>query len=196
MQPRDVRLPKLNWAGFYLWRGGQLVVGPFQGKPACVRLERGRGVCGAAALRRTSIIVSDVHQFPGHIACDSASASEIVVPMELPDRKLGVLDLDSPNLGRFDEADRAGLEAVVGILVRATDWPDWEKRLQIRGAGGKSRKRSTLVVGEKPNGKCQVKAVDPFDLPGALLHEYMGGGEHESGFATSGCRPSNRIHLD
>jgi GAF domain-containing protein len=118
------RLPRLNWAGFYLWRGGQLVLGPFQGKPACMRIERGRGVCGAAAVRRTSIIVPDVHRLPGHITCDTASASEIVVPMELPDRQLGLLDLDSPNLGRFDEPDRAGLETVVGILVRATDWPE------------------------------------------------------------------------
>jgi GAF domain-containing protein len=89
-----------------------------------VRIERGRGVCGSAALLRTSVIVPDVHQFAGHIACDTASASEIVAPMALPDRQLGVLDLDSPNLGRFDEADRAGLETAVGILVRATDWPE------------------------------------------------------------------------
>jgi GAF domain-containing protein len=118
-----LRLPKISWAGFYLWREGRLVLGPFQGKPACVRIERGRGVCGAAALRRTPVIVPDVHQFPGHIACDAASASEIVLPMELPDRPLGVLDLDSPNLGRFNEMDPAGLETVVAILVRATDWP-------------------------------------------------------------------------
>jgi GAF domain-containing protein len=119
----NLRLPNLNWAGFYLWRGGQLVLGPFQGKPACVRINRGRGVCGTAAARGTSVVVSDVHQFPGHIACDSASASEIVVPLILPGRQLGVLDLDSPELGRFGDADRIGLEEAVRILISGTDWP-------------------------------------------------------------------------
>ncbi|MBK8477004.1 MAG: GAF domain-containing protein [Opitutaceae bacterium] len=119
----NLRLPELNWAGFYLWRGGELVLGPFQGKPACVRIARGRGVCGAAAARRSSVVVADVHQFPGHIACDAASASEVVVPLQLPDRQLGVLDLDSPHANRFTDADRLGLEEVVRLLLAGTDWP-------------------------------------------------------------------------
>lgn len=118
-----LRLAELNWAGFYLWRDGELVLGPFQGGPACVRIARGRGVCGSAAARRETLVVPDVHQFPGHIACDPASASEIVVPMETGDRQIGVLDLDSPHAGRFNEIDRQGLESVVRILVRGTDWP-------------------------------------------------------------------------
>ena len=117
------RLPGLNWAGFYLWRDGQLVLGPFQGKPACVRIGPGRGVCGAAAARRQTVVVADVHQFPGHIACDTASVSEIVLPLELAGRQLGVLDLDSPHPGRFTEADAAGLGDVVRLLLEATDWP-------------------------------------------------------------------------
>jgi L-methionine (R)-S-oxide reductase len=119
----NLRLSGLNWVGFYLWRDGQLVLGPFQGKPACVRIAPGRGVCGAAADRRSTVIVPDVHQFPGHISCDTASASEIVIPLELPDRQIGVLDLDAPTLGRFDEHDRLGLEAIAGILLGSADWP-------------------------------------------------------------------------
>jgi len=111
-------LPDLNWAGFYLLKQDELVVGPFQGKPACVRIAIGKGVCGTAAARRQSVIVRDVHEFPGHIACDSASNSEIVVPMIRGDALLGVLDLDSPKLGRFDEEDRQGLERLVEILVK------------------------------------------------------------------------------
>jgi GAF domain-containing protein len=118
-----LRLPDLNWAGFYLWRDGDLVLGPFQGRPACVRIARGRGVCGSAAARRETLVVPDVHQFPGHIACDPASASEIVIPMETGGRQIGVLDLDSPRVGRFDDRDRPGLESVVRILVQSTDWP-------------------------------------------------------------------------
>lgn len=118
-----LRLPDLNWAGFYLWRGGELVLGPFQGKPACVRIARGRGVCGTAAARRATIVVADVHKFPGHIACDAASASEIVVPLVAGGRQLGVLDLDSPNVGRFTPDDQRGLEDVVRILLCGTDWP-------------------------------------------------------------------------
>ena len=125
----NLRLPGLNWVGFYLWRDGQLVLGPFQGKPACVRIAPGRGVCGAAAEGRRTVVVPDVHQFPGHIACDAASASEIVVPLELRSRQIGVLDLDSPSLGRFDERNRHGLEAMVGILLDATDWPQGVGRL-------------------------------------------------------------------
>ena len=110
-------LPDLNWAGFYLLKDGGLVVGPFQGKPACVRIALGKGVCGTAAERRRTIVVPNVHEFAGHIACDSASNSEIVVPMVASDRLIGVLDLDSPTLGRFDDEDRDGLERFVAILV-------------------------------------------------------------------------------
>jgi L-methionine (R)-S-oxide reductase len=110
-------LPDLNWAGFYLLKDGELVLGPFQGKPACIRIPLGRGVCGTAAATRTSQVVADVHAFPGHIACDAASRSELVVPLLKGDTLLGVLDLDSPVPGRFDEADRAGIEAVAAIWV-------------------------------------------------------------------------------
>jgi len=110
-------LPDLNWAGFYLLKGEGLIVGPFQGKPACVRIALGAGVCGTAAASRRTVIVRDVHQFAGHIACDSASNSEIVVPLLLAGELIGVLDLDSPQLARFDEADRDGLECLVAILL-------------------------------------------------------------------------------
>jgi L-methionine (R)-S-oxide reductase len=115
-------LPQLNWAGFYLVepRSGDLVLGPFQGRPACVRIALGKGVCGTAAARRETVVVQDVHAFPGHIACDSASNSEVVVPVIDGDRLLGVLDLDSPVHGRFDEADARGLEALVRVFVDAT----------------------------------------------------------------------------
>jgi L-methionine (R)-S-oxide reductase len=112
-------LDQVNWAGFYLLRGSELVVGPFQGKPACVRIALGRGVCGTAAQSRQTIVVADVHQFPGHIACDSASNSEIVVPMIKNDQLVGVLDIDSPITNRFDDADREGLERFVAVLLRA-----------------------------------------------------------------------------
>ena len=112
-------LPDLNWAGFYFFKGGELVVGPFQGKPACVRIALGKGVCGVAAQKRESVIVPDVHAFPGHIFCDSASNSEIVVPLVDAGKLLGVLDLDSPKLARFDAADRAGLELVAAIWVKS-----------------------------------------------------------------------------
>ena len=114
-------LPDLNWAGFYWLKDGGLVLGPFQGKPACVRIALGRGVCGTAAAERRTVVVTDVHAFPGHIACDSASASEIVVPVFKAGRLLGVLDLDSPRPARFDEEDARGLEAVVAIFAGATD---------------------------------------------------------------------------
>ena len=112
-------LPQLNWAGFYLVepRRGDLLLGPFQGKPACVRIPVGRGVCGTAAATRATVVVPDVHAFPGHIACDSASNSEIVVPIVRGGQLLGVLDLDSPVHGRFDDADARGLEAMVRIFV-------------------------------------------------------------------------------
>ncbi len=122
----SLRLPELNWAGFYLWRGGALLLGPFQGKPACTRITLGRGVCGTTAARRQTTVVPDVHVFPGHIACDPASASEIVVPLLAGGRLLGVLDLDSPRRGRFDEADARGLEEFARRLVAGTDWPAFE----------------------------------------------------------------------
>ena len=110
-------VPKLNWAGFYLLKGGELVLGPFQGRLACVRISFGRGVVGMAAEKRTTIRVADVNQFPGHIACDSASKSEIVVPLVSHDSHLlGVLDVDSPELDRFDEEDEAGLRAIGKII--------------------------------------------------------------------------------
>ncbi len=111
-------LPALNWAGFYFLRDGELVLGPFQGRPACVRIPLGRGVCGAAAERRETILVPDVEAFPGHIACDTASRSELVVPLLRDGRLLGVLDLDSPELARFDADDQAGCEALVKVIVR------------------------------------------------------------------------------
>jgi GAF domain-containing protein len=111
-------LPDINWAGFYLLRGGELVLGPFQGRPACVRIALGKGVCGTAADRRETIVVEDVNAFPGHIACDAASRSEIVVPLVASGRLIGVLDVDAPKVGRFDEEDRRGLEAVGEIVSR------------------------------------------------------------------------------
>jgi L-methionine (R)-S-oxide reductase len=114
-------LPGLNWAGFYFLQGGELVLGPFQGKVACVRIAMGRGVCGTAAEKRQSLIVRDVHEFPGHIACDAASQSEIVVPLIKDGELVGVLDLDSPDLARFDEDDRRGLEAAAQLLLQASD---------------------------------------------------------------------------
>lgn len=112
----------INWAGFYFYRGGQLVLGPFQGKPACIRIDMGKGVCGTAAQERRIIIVEDVHKFPGHIACDSASNSEIVVPIIKEDRLVGVLDIDSPIFNRFDLVDGRYLEEFVKILNRYCHW--------------------------------------------------------------------------
>jgi GAF domain-containing protein len=119
-------LPDVNWAGFYLMRGNQLLLGPFQGKPACVRipvLPQPRGVCGAAAFQRKPQLVGDVHQFPGHIACDSASNSEIVVPLIADGKVIGVLDIDSPSLDRFDCEDQAGIEQLVRTFFSLTDLP-------------------------------------------------------------------------
>lgn len=120
-------LPNLNWAGFYLLASGskELVLGPFQGKPACVRIALGRGVCGTAAVRRETVLVKNVHEFPGHIACDSASNSEIVVPLiathgPRAGELVGVLDLDSPLLERFDDIDRRGLEKIVHTVIEGT----------------------------------------------------------------------------
>ena len=115
-------LPDLNWAGFYFLKGGELVLGPFQGKPACVRIPVGNGVCGTAAQARRTLVVQDVDAFPGHIACDSASRSEIVVPLVKNGLLIGVLDIDSPNLGRFDHEDRAGCEALVQSFLERTDF--------------------------------------------------------------------------
>jgi L-methionine (R)-S-oxide reductase len=109
-------LPDLNWAGFYRNVGGELVLGPFQGKTACIRIPFGSGVCGTAAETRKTQLVEDVHAFPGHIACDAASNSEIVVPIIVDGEVLGVLDLDSPRVGRFDAEDKAGCEALVDLL--------------------------------------------------------------------------------
>jgi GAF domain-containing protein len=112
-------LPDLNWAGFYFFDGNELVVGPFQGKPACVRIALGKGVCGTAAATRSTQLVRDVHAFPGHIACDAASRSEIVVPLFDGERLIGVWDVDSPSVGRFDDADRAGMETLASIFVES-----------------------------------------------------------------------------
>ena len=117
-------LPDINWAGFYLLRGDELVLGPFQGKPACVRIPvtpQPRGVCGAAAFTRETQLVADVHDFPGHIACDAASNSEIVVPLMVGNHVIGVLDIDSPKLRRFDRDDQAGIEQLVATFLNMTD---------------------------------------------------------------------------
>jgi GAF domain-containing protein len=112
-------LQGINWAGFYKMIDGKLVLGPFQGKPACIEIRVGRGVCGTAVAQNKTQLVADVHQFPGHIACDSASNSEIVVPIHVRGQIWGVLDIDSPHLGRFTECDQHGLEAFVSILEKA-----------------------------------------------------------------------------
>lgn len=118
-------LPQLNWAGFYLLRGTDLVLGPFQGKPACACIAMGDGVCGAAALQRAAVIVPDVHAFPGHIVCDEASQSEIVLPVFKDGRLVGVLDLDSPTIGRFDETDRECIQSLLQTLMAGTDVPEF-----------------------------------------------------------------------
>ena len=112
-------LPRCNWAGFYLLRGGVLTVGPFQGKPACIHIQPGKGVCGTALAEDRTIKVDDVHLFPGHIACDSASNAEIVIPLHKKGTPFGVLDIDSPDKNRFSEDDRKGLEAVARLLEEA-----------------------------------------------------------------------------
>ncbi len=117
-------LPDLNWAGFYLATGGALVVGPFQGKPACIRIAPGKGVCGAALAKDETIVVPDVHAFPGHIACDAASASEIVIPVHGDGRIRAVLDIDSPVKGRFSPQDRAGLEELVRRIEERVSWAE------------------------------------------------------------------------
>lgn len=112
-------LPAINWAGFYFYSGEELVLGPFQGKPACVRIALNRGVCGAAASQRRTQVVADVHAFPGHIACDAASRSEVVVPLVLNGELLGVWDVDSPEPGRFDDEDRQGMEALCAVFLES-----------------------------------------------------------------------------
>jgi GAF domain-containing protein len=111
-------LPELNWAGFYFYDGEELVLGPFQGKPACLRIALNRGVCGAAATSRQTQLVPDVHAFPGHIACDAASRAEIVVPLIHTGQLLGVWDVDSPVAGRFDEEDQRGMQALCNIFLQ------------------------------------------------------------------------------
>ena len=115
-------LPDLNWAGFYLLRDGRLTVGPFQGKPACIHIAPGKGVCGTALARNETVLVPDVHQFPGHIACDGASESEIVIPVHDGEQVRAVLDIDSPVKGRFTAEDREGLEALVKIIEEKVSW--------------------------------------------------------------------------
>ena len=114
-------MPDLNWSGFYILRQGELVLGPFQGKPACVRIAVGKGVCGTAVASGQIQLVKDVHEFPGHIACDAASNSEIVLPVRLRGEIIAVLDIDSPSLARFDEADSQGLSELVAVFERRLD---------------------------------------------------------------------------
>jgi GAF domain-containing protein len=117
-------LPDVNWAGFYVHRDGELVVGPFQGKPACVRIALGQGVCGTAAVNQETVLVPDVSQFPGHIACDPDSKSEIAVPLLSWGKLIAILDIDSASLNRFDEDDQEGLEALASIFVSSMDVAD------------------------------------------------------------------------
>lgn len=116
-------LPQINWVGFYLNHQNELLLSSFQGLPACTRIAFGKGVCGTAAATRTTQLVADVDQFPGHIVCDSASRSEIVIPLIMNDQVLGVLDIDSPVLNRFDKTDLQGLEAITSVLINKTVWP-------------------------------------------------------------------------
>jgi len=118
-------LPNLNWAGFYLLRGTDLVLGPFQGKPACSCIAMGDGVCGTAALQRAAVLVPDVHAFPGHIVCDEASQSEMVLPVFKGERLIGVLDLDSPLPARFDDIDREHVETLLRTLMEGTEVPEF-----------------------------------------------------------------------
>ena len=117
-------LDDINWAGFYLYKNDELILGPFQGKPACTHIKIGRGVCGTAADTRETQLVKNVHEFPGHIACDSASNSEIVIPIIKESRLIGVMDIDSPILNRFDEEDKKYLERFVSIFIKYVDFPE------------------------------------------------------------------------
>jgi L-methionine (R)-S-oxide reductase len=128
-------LPDVNWVGFYIAEGKQLVLGPFQGKPACARLPIGKGVCGTAAAKRKTVVVPDVSRFPGHIACDIASQSEIVVPLLNWGKVLGVLDIDSATANRFDDDDREGIESVVAVFLASqaiNDMPDLSEEAAAR----------------------------------------------------------------
>ena len=118
-------LQDINWVGFYFMKDGQLVLGPFQGKPACIEIAVGRGVCGTAVLEDKVQLVKDVHAFPGHIACDSASNSEIVVPMHVDGKVIGVLDIDSPMIGRFSESDAKGLAEIVTMIEKMSWFISW-----------------------------------------------------------------------
>lgn len=120
-------LDDLNWAGFYLYRDDRLILGPFQGKVACEIIEMGKGVCGSSAVRDETLLVRNVHEFPGHIACDSASNSEIVIPLHVAGKLFGVLDIDSPKLRRFDEEDRENLETIARIIEKAIESTDYCK---------------------------------------------------------------------
>ena len=115
-------LPSINWSGFYIYDGQELVLGPFHGKPACVRIQLGKGVCGTSAFKRETLMIENVHEFPGHIACDADSKSEIVIPLIKDDIIIGVLDIDSPIYARFDEDDKHGLQQLIEILQFATDF--------------------------------------------------------------------------
>lgn len=117
-------LDDINWAGFYLYKNEELILGPFQGKPACTHIKVGKGVCGTAAEKKETQLVKNVHEFPGHIACDSASNSEIVIPIIKNDKLIGVLDIDSPILNRFNEDDKVGLEKFVSIIVKYVNFPE------------------------------------------------------------------------
>lgn len=119
-------LEQINWVGFYLWHNEELILGPFQGKVACMHIAKGRGVCGTAVETGQTQLVKDVHQFPGHIACDSASCSEIVIPMYYENQIIGVLDIDSPVIGRFDEMDQKGLERIVELAQNQCDWKNFK----------------------------------------------------------------------
>jgi GAF domain-containing protein len=115
-------LPNINWSGFYIFDGKELVLGPFLGKPACVRIQIGKGVCGTSAMKKEPVLVENVHEFPGHIACDIDSKSEIVLPIVINDRMIAVLDIDSPLYSRFDIQDLEGLSALLQILLTSTDF--------------------------------------------------------------------------
>ena len=142
-------MDNINWAGFYLYRDGELVLGPFQGKPACVRIQMGKGVCGTAAKTREIQIVEDVHKFPGHIACDAASQSEIVLPVIEEDKLLGVLDIDSPIKARFDEDDAKGLQDFIGILNNRLIWPDNSMSIsEYQVKAMRTKNRFTSVEGQ------------------------------------------------
>src|SRR5690606_35485089 len=163
------QLEDLNWAGFYLNRDEELVLGPFQGQIACVRIPFGRGVCGAAAQSRETQRVQDVHEFPGHIACDSASNSELVVPLIKEGRLIGVLDLDSPSVGRFSEQDQQGIEELARIFLRATDccWGHGRRADSVGPAlAGKASSRLKPVPRDSccATGSLQ-SVVDNFFLP-------------------------------